>query len=366
VARKKKCKVFVSYSRHDEALVKPLAGLLGAAVEDSIFLDVDSLKAGDHWSAEIEKAVRDSSVFFVCWCCESKKSTFVADEIRKALETGGKRLVPVLFCGTPLPTSLASRQWVDLRGRVVHSCDHILPAESEDAAQTADPANSSPIATHLSVFTNSREQTNRKWMWLSGCVAAGLFAVVSIRLVTQGEKPPLRPSPIVPYRTAQPNLMPPYPSAVTTVVVETPAVKSGKGKKKSSKHTPVKVIETTTNSSYYRYYPNLGYWNSSFDVAGSIVISDPVGLVAALAKANTPHDTFAFNQGRRGSTLAIVSARTTNLTDPWQALAAMQAVLIAMSVITAMAFRALDWLERRPTNEIVNIATDYFEGLKQV
>jgi hypothetical protein len=44
--RKKRCKVFVSYSRHDEELVKPLAGLLGAAANDAVFLDVTSLKSG--------------------------------------------------------------------------------------------------------------------------------------------------------------------------------------------------------------------------------------------------------------------------------------------------------------------------------
>lgn len=124
--RKKKCKVFVSYSRHDEALVRPLAGLLGAAAEQAVFLDVNSLRPGDFWKTGIETAVRDCSVFILCWCCDSAQSEFVKHEIDLALEGSEKNLVPVLFCSVPLPSSLADRQWVDLRGRVVHSCSHTV------------------------------------------------------------------------------------------------------------------------------------------------------------------------------------------------------------------------------------------------
>jgi hypothetical protein len=122
VARKKKTKVFVSYSRHDESLVKPLAGLLGVAAEDAVFLDVSELKPGDLWEAKIVNAVKESSVFILCWCCESRLSTFVAKEISTALTEGDKRMVPVLFCSSPLPENLADRQWIDLRGQVVHHC----------------------------------------------------------------------------------------------------------------------------------------------------------------------------------------------------------------------------------------------------
>jgi TIR domain len=135
VAHKKRCKVFVSYSRHDEALVRPLAGILGAATEDAVFLDVTSIKPGDRSTAEIEAAVRASSVFILCWCCECEKSGFVKGEIEIALESNQKRLVPVLLCNTPLPSSIADRQWVDLRWRVVHSCNH--PENCADALGNA-------------------------------------------------------------------------------------------------------------------------------------------------------------------------------------------------------------------------------------
>ncbi len=120
MARKKKTRVFVSYSRHDEALVRPLAGLLGIAADRAVFLDVTSLQPGDEWEAEIINAVRQSSVFVLCWCCESQKSEFVAKEIGMALLDPHKRMVPVLFCSVDLPEALAKRQWIDLSGRNSH------------------------------------------------------------------------------------------------------------------------------------------------------------------------------------------------------------------------------------------------------
>ena len=65
MADKKPCKVFISYSRHDEALIKPIASLLVAAGDDAVFLDVTSLKPGDCWEEEIIRAVKESLVVFV-------------------------------------------------------------------------------------------------------------------------------------------------------------------------------------------------------------------------------------------------------------------------------------------------------------
>jgi hypothetical protein len=133
VPRKKRPRVFVSYSRHDEALVRPLAGLLGIAADRAVFLDVTSLQPGDQWETEIINAVKESSVFVLCWCCESQKSEFVAKEISTAILDPHKRMVPVLFCSVTLPGALAKRQWIDLSGRILHDCGriHAQTAEKE-------------------------------------------------------------------------------------------------------------------------------------------------------------------------------------------------------------------------------------------
>src|SRR4051794_5660587 len=119
-------KVFVSYTRHDEALVTPLAKLLDLAAEGSVsvFLDVTSLRPGDRWQEKIEEAIRDATLFVLCWCCESPVSRFIAHEISMALRDPKKRLVPVLFCPTPLPSPLSDWQWIDLRGKIVHVCNN--------------------------------------------------------------------------------------------------------------------------------------------------------------------------------------------------------------------------------------------------
>jgi hypothetical protein len=122
--KRKVTRVFVSYSRHDESLVKPLAAILGVPGNDAVFMDVEQLKPGDLWSKEIIGAVRASSVFVICWCCQSKGSEYVTKEISAALTDKNKKLVPVLFCSTKLPSSLSKRQWIDLRGKVVHKCNH--------------------------------------------------------------------------------------------------------------------------------------------------------------------------------------------------------------------------------------------------
>jgi hypothetical protein len=127
VARKKKTKIFVSYSRHDEALVKPLAALLELADPEAVFLDVERLKPGDRWEKKLLAAVQESSVVVVCWCCSAAKSTFIAKEVSEALRDPRKTLVPVLLCQENVPSELSDRQWINLRGHVTHNCEENHP-----------------------------------------------------------------------------------------------------------------------------------------------------------------------------------------------------------------------------------------------
>jgi TIR domain len=163
VPRKAKCKVFVSYSRHDEEVVRPLAGLLAGVTAKPIFLDIESIKPGDLWESDIEDAVRSSEVFVLCWCCQSEQSKFVKREIRLAVAVMGKRLIPVLFCSVPLPRALEDRQWVDLSGGISHTCrrDRHWPfgsggiEEKDDDAVEAEryrggPRNRQALRSHCS------------------------------------------------------------------------------------------------------------------------------------------------------------------------------------------------------------------------
>lgn len=160
MARKKRYKVFVSYSRHDEGLVRPLAGLLGATA-GTVFLDVDSIGAGDAWRKRIETAVRECSVFIICWCCASERSQFVQHEIAVALEDMRKRLVPVLLCTTPLPASLGDCQWIDMRDRIVHECD------LEHHARSGDLPKDAPLEFHRLPEPRSRRLQHWRSMALA-------------------------------------------------------------------------------------------------------------------------------------------------------------------------------------------------------
>jgi hypothetical protein len=191
--RKKRCKVFVSYSRHDEELVKPLAGLLGAAANDAVFLDVTSLKPGEVWKSEIETALREAPVFVLCWCCQSQKSEFVGYEIKTAIESGEKRLVPVLFCSAPLPDGVADHQWIDLRGRVVHVC-----GEHELDKHPAKPALPAPMPM----------RSPWKWAGIGVAIAVLVAAFFAVLLPRKGSPP----APTVPpVEAPAPTQAPPPP-----------------------------------------------------------------------------------------------------------------------------------------------------------
>jgi hypothetical protein len=176
-------KVFVSYSRHDESLVKPLAGLLGLAADDAVFLDIASIKPGDRWKDNIDGALREASVFILCWCCESERSQFISHEIAIALEGKGKRFVPVLFCDTPLPVTLEAYQWIDLRGQITHPCQHAATNSSHTAA--------APPSTPM---RSSARNTRRL---VAVCGAAGvILAAAGVGIWSTTRSAPRPPTPL--------------------------------------------------------------------------------------------------------------------------------------------------------------------------
>ena len=108
--------VRIVQSTRSRELVKPLAGLLGVATDEAVFLDVNALKPGDKWEEEIFAALQECSVFVVCWCCQSQKSEFVGKEVDAALLDADKKVVPVLFCGADLPSALSGTSVGSIRG----------------------------------------------------------------------------------------------------------------------------------------------------------------------------------------------------------------------------------------------------------
>jgi TIR domain len=105
--------IFVSYSRQDAGLVKPVVGLL-RATKDLVFQDVDSVMPGMRWRPQVDEALRVAHLIVLFWCYHSSRSAEVRKEYELALSTG-KDVLPVLLDATPLPRELNEYQWVDFR-----------------------------------------------------------------------------------------------------------------------------------------------------------------------------------------------------------------------------------------------------------
>lgn len=128
---------FISYSHKDDAVVKPLVQLLSLN-ERRVFWD-NNLAPGDRWDKTIQSSIKHASIFVLFWCCDTRESEYVSDEIRLALRLG-KRIVPVKLCEAAMPHSLGEWQWIDLRDRIQHECaalDHRIPGRDFVALPTA-------------------------------------------------------------------------------------------------------------------------------------------------------------------------------------------------------------------------------------
>jgi len=103
--------IFVSYSRRDAEIVRPLAHLL-RATNDWVFLDSDSIRAGKKWRQEIDNAISAASLMIVFWCEHAEESEEVRREYAAAMDTQ-KDVLPVRLDRTALPDSLREFQALD-------------------------------------------------------------------------------------------------------------------------------------------------------------------------------------------------------------------------------------------------------------
>jgi hypothetical protein len=98
-------RVFLSYSRRDEPIVRALADVQSASGVD-VRVDTRFLDFGKPWSEEILARIRDSQRMLVFWSRHSSRSDEVRKEYEFALAVPGLCVVPVLLDETPLPPPL--------------------------------------------------------------------------------------------------------------------------------------------------------------------------------------------------------------------------------------------------------------------
>lgn len=87
--------VFISYTRDDQAAAQLIASRLAEAGE-SVFFDIEGIVAGDSWNERISDALRSASIVLVLLSSNSRRSTYVQDEVQLALKSK-KLVIPVLL-----------------------------------------------------------------------------------------------------------------------------------------------------------------------------------------------------------------------------------------------------------------------------
>jgi hypothetical protein len=103
--------VFVSYSRKDsDYVVKLVKELRERGL--TIWLDQDSIAAGERWDVAIEKALDEASHILIVLSPDSVASQNVLDEIDLAIEEG-KTIVPIMISRCKLPLRIRRMQYTE-------------------------------------------------------------------------------------------------------------------------------------------------------------------------------------------------------------------------------------------------------------
>src|SRR5438270_10240730 len=104
-------KLFLSYSRKNAAKAQRLAEWLEREGHD-VWRDDDDIGAGESFSSEIEKALKDSDAVLVLWSAESVQSAWVRDEAGFGRDTG--KLIPFSLDGTEPPLGFRQFQSINI------------------------------------------------------------------------------------------------------------------------------------------------------------------------------------------------------------------------------------------------------------
>jgi hypothetical protein len=111
-------KIFLSYARADEPLVKPIVQTLRDN-EIGVFQDIDSISPGEDFEQKIKACLNSAEKVYVCWCYHASRSEWVHKEVELSL-LNHVQVIPLLMDSTPLPESLKSIQGIDYRHMVRH------------------------------------------------------------------------------------------------------------------------------------------------------------------------------------------------------------------------------------------------------
>ena len=117
--RRRARRVFIIYAREDQKEAKKLAEALRVSGVEP-WLDTDEISAGEVWKDAVSKALSESAMAIVLLTEHASSSDFVKYELRSAIQNMEANdkitspIIPVLYSGGVIPSSLQHIQYVDM------------------------------------------------------------------------------------------------------------------------------------------------------------------------------------------------------------------------------------------------------------
>jgi len=130
-------RIFISYSRVDEAFVRQLATSLSQLGAD-VWIDIEDIPVGMKWSRAIQEGLDVSDVLLVVISPESMASQNVEDEWQYYLDQK-KPVIPLLFTPAKLHFQLSRMQYIDFHRRPYEKALRQLHAELARKGARLDP-----------------------------------------------------------------------------------------------------------------------------------------------------------------------------------------------------------------------------------
>jgi len=182
--------IFVSYAREDKARVAQLVALIDSWNAE-VWWD-DRLVAGESFTEETERRLREADFVVVVWTPHSARSKWVLDEA--AVGRDAEKLIPISFDGQAPPLGFRHIHCTDFTGWTASGDDKCVAALKEALTRQSNPSIRPALAQ-----TSSPNLTQRRVLWrlafaaLAICVVAlvgGLaVGVVSILTGRDSDKP---------------------------------------------------------------------------------------------------------------------------------------------------------------------------------
>ena len=193
-----KDKIFISYSRHNEAFARKLAIWLNDTLGVGVWIDVDDIPVGIKWSAAIQDGLDNCEVMVVIITPSAMKSVNVEDEWQYFLDQD-KPVVPILLKTAPIPYQLRRIQYIDFSVRderndaqrklITELRRHLIPMPDEDinvlrteGSRRAEIDGIKPTESQRDKRTKQRRQQSDKMLQRSGRALA-ISNIINLILV---------------------------------------------------------------------------------------------------------------------------------------------------------------------------------------